>query len=359
MHCSGQHTVMGSAAGELYAIMAPCFDVPQSLNEIDVDMELFTTKSLPPNLRREYWNDAICDAFTGLVADFMDEGYFQAELMSMSLGDLTYARVKTTSSKVFHTKRHALKSKEKVFLLHLQLANGSLNSQRGNEIFLKEGDFTLVDSESPYRVEFDDPISMGVMRIPYDALRERIPNPEDIIGHKFSGSNNISGLLSQMLRGFWNQKNIISSHLIHHQFANNMLDLLTTSYQCQTNRTISSNSIRRLRYLQLKRFIDYNLSDPDLSPTKIAGVFKITPRYMHRIFAEFGTGAQTVGQYMLNRRLEECARQFRDTETSYLKITDIAFTWGFNSMTHFSRVFKEKYGLSPRSFRKDIPRILC
>lgn len=322
-------------------------------------MELFSTKLLPPNLRLEYWNDAISDAFTGLVTDFVDDGHFQAELMSMSLGDLTYAHVMTSSSKVSHTMQHASKSKEKVFLLHLQLANKSLNSQRGNEVLLEEGDFTLVDSESPYRVEFDDPISMGVLRIPYDSLRERVPNPDDIIGNKFSGNNNISGLLSQMLRGFWKQDNIINCGFVHRQFANNMLDLLATSYQCQTNRTISSNSMRRLRYLQLKRFIDYNLSDPDLSPTKIAGVFKITPRYMHRIFAEFGTGAETVGQYMLNRRLEECARQFRDTEISYLKITDIAFTWGFNSMTHFSRVFKEKYGLSPRSFRKDIPRILC
>ncbi|PCJ41347.1 MAG: hypothetical protein COA81_07125 [Alphaproteobacteria bacterium] len=138
-----------------------------------------------------------------------------------------------------------------------------------------------------------------------------------------------------------------------------MLDLLATSYNSQTSQIISSNSIRRLRYLQIKRFIDYNLSDPDLSPSKIAGIFKITPRYMHRIYAEFGTGTETIGQYMLSRRLEECAQQFHDTEVSHMKITDIAFTWGFNSMTHFSRVFKEKYGLSPRSFRKDISRILC
>ncbi len=321
-------------------------------------MELFSTKSLPPNLRREYWNDAICDAFTGLVTDFTDDGYFQAELMSTPLGDMTYARVETTSSKVSHTMQHALKSKEKVFLLHLQLANGSLNSQRGNEVFLRQGDFTLVDSESPYRVEFDDPISMGVMRIPYDTLRERIPNPEDIVGQKFSGSKNISGLLSQMLRGFWKQRNIVNSSFVHRQFANNMIDLLATSYQSQTNRVISSNSIRRLRYLQIKKFIDYNLSDPDLSPSKIAGVFKISPRYMHRIYAEFGTSAETIGQYMLNRRLEECAQQLRDTEASHLKITDIAFNWGFNSMTHFSRVFKEKYGSSPRAFRNNFNRIL-
>jgi len=321
-------------------------------------MNVFSTKGLPPNLRREYWNDAICEAFTGLVTDFLDDNYFQAQLTSTSLGGLTYAHVQTTSSKVSHTLQHAAKSKEKVFLLHLQLANESRNSQRGNDVYLKNGDFTLVDSESPYRVAFDDPISMGVMRIPYEALQQRIPNPEDIIGHKFSGCKNISGMLSQMLRGFWNQKNIINSEAINRQFANNILDLLVTSFYSQTNQAVVPNSIYEIRYGQLKKYIDYNLSDPELSPTKIANTFNITPRYMHQIFARFGTEAETVGQYILCRRLEECAQQFCNIESSHLKITDIAFTFGFNSMTHFSRVFKEKYGVSPRFFRNNIPRVL-
>ena len=323
-----------------------------------MNMNIFSTKKLPPKLRREYWNDAICEAFTGLVTDFTDDSHFQAELTSIPLGDLTYAHVRSTSSKVSHTTRHTSKSTEKVFLLHLQLANESINSQRGREVFLRKGDFTLVDSESPYRVEFNNPISMGVMRIPYKDLQERLSSPGEIVGHKFSGDKNISGLLSRMLQGFWTQKNLGSSDKINRRLAYNILDLLATSYQEQTNSVINLNSIRQLRFLQVKRFIDYNLSDPELSPTRIAGIFKITPRYLHRIFAEFSTETQTIGQYILTRRLEECARQFRNIKNSHLKITDIAFTWGFNSMTHFSRVFKERYGASPRTFRRGSQNIL-
>ncbi|NOZ42961.1 MAG: helix-turn-helix domain-containing protein, partial [Alphaproteobacteria bacterium] len=36
---------------------------------------------------------------------------------------------------------------------------------------------------------------------------------------------------------------------------------------------------------------------------------------------------------------------------------DIAFVWGFNSMTHFSRVFKERYGASPRCFRHNCANV--
>ncbi|WP_339863409.1 helix-turn-helix domain-containing protein [Paremcibacter congregatus] len=317
-------------------------------------MNVFSTKGLLPKLRREYWNDAICETFTGLVTDFQDMSEIDAELISTPLGDLTYARVQTTSSKVFHTSHHASKATEKVFLLHLQLANKSRNVQNGREVCLEAGDFTLVDSEAPYSVQFEDPITMGVMRIPYEALQARLMNPEDIAGLKFSGQTRISGLLSQMLRGFWDQKNVANSESVNRQFSHNMLDLLATSYQEQTSQVISSGSVRRLRYQQLKKFIDYNLSDPDLSPGKIARILKITPRYMHRIFAEFGSGTETVGQYMLNRRLEECVSRFEEQGAGHLKITDIAFALGFNSMTHFSRVFKEKYGASPREFRNNM-----
>ena len=33
-------------------------------------------------------------------------------------------------------------------------------------------------------------------------------------------------------------------------------------------------------------------------------------------------------------------------------MSDIAFSWGFNDAAHFSRSFKEQYGMSPREFRQ-------
>jgi AraC-like DNA-binding protein len=33
-------------------------------------------------------------------------------------------------------------------------------------------------------------------------------------------------------------------------------------------------------------------------------------------------------------------------------ISDIAFAWGFNDLAHFSRIFKQKFGASPREWRK-------
>lgn len=315
-------------------------------------MQVFTTKGLPPKVRREYWNDAICETFTELVTDFTSGQDFNAELSTVPLADLTYSRVRTSKSHVKHTQQHVSKTKEDIFLLHLQLENSSLNSQYGRSSHLGIGDFTLVDSTSPYNVLFDDPISMGVMCIPHKVLSKKISNPEDIVGHKFYGDKGVSGMLSQMLRSFWMQNDFNGSDHINAQLADNILDLLTISIQNQFGNVEKENSVRKIRFLQIQKFIEYNLKDPELSPQKIAIAFNITPRYLHQIFSEFHT--QTVGQYLLSRRLDECANAFQNNHHNGLTITEIAFDWGFNSMTHFSRVFKEKFDLSPRAFRQNI-----
>jgi len=33
-------------------------------------------------------------------------------------------------------------------------------------------------------------------------------------------------------------------------------------------------------------------------------------------------------------------------------VSEVAFSWGFNDATHFSRSFKEQFGLSPRDWKQ-------
>jgi hypothetical protein len=74
----------------------------------------------------------------------------------------------------------------------------------------------------------------------------------------------------------------------------------------------------------------------------------MSPRYLRAIFA---TSNETVSAYILRRRLEECARELADPRARAGSITEIAFGWGFNSAPHFTRSFRERYGMSPRQYR--------
>ncbi len=75
---------------------------------------------------------------------------------------------------------------------------------------------------------------------------------------------------------------------------------------------------------------------------------KLSSRYLRMIFA---TSGETVSAYILRRRLEESGRQMADPQWRGRSIAEIAFGWGFNSAPHFTRSFRDRYGLSPRQYR--------
>jgi transcriptional regulator GlxA family with amidase domain len=57
----------------------------------------------------------------------------------------------------------------------------------------------------------------------------------------------------------------------------------------------------------------------------------------------------TPGKWLSKKRLEY-AQQLLDTSTK--NVSEIACDCGFENATHFSRVFKEKFGYSPLQYRK-------
>lgn len=63
---------------------------------------------------------------------------------------------------------------------------------------------------------------------------------------------------------------------------------------------------------------------------------------------------ETPGRWLLNKRLEYSAVLLRN---NHINISQIIFECGFEDLSHFSRAFKSKFGVSPTQFRnKTIPQ---
>jgi AraC-like DNA-binding protein len=60
--------------------------------------------------------------------------------------------------------------------------------------------------------------------------------------------------------------------------------------------------------------------------------------------------ATSPGKWLLERRLQHSATLLQSTGMS---VTEVALHCGFEDLSHFSKAFKEKYGHSPSSYRKD------
>ncbi len=58
---------------------------------------------------------------------------------------------------------------------------------------------------------------------------------------------------------------------------------------------------------------------------------------------------QTLGQYILGRKLTEAARELWEEQS---KVVEIAYEFGFESHETFTRAFKNRFGMSPFAFKR-------
>ena len=95
------------------------------------------------------------------------------------------------------------------------------------------------------------------------------------------------------------------------------------------------------------RYIDENL-DKDLSLEVLANVADVSTFYLSKLFKE--EKSENIINFVTNKRLDRARQLLSETKYSIKEIT--AFT-GYNDQNYFSRLFKNKFGLSPSEFRNN------
>ena len=71
-------------------------------------------------------------------------------------------------------------------------------------------------------------------------------------------------------------------------------------------------------------------------------------RYLHKLFEAQPTG---VAAWSRRRRLERCRHDLLYPALREHSVTTIAARWGLTNPAHFSRCFRDAYGVAPAAFR--------
>ena len=93
-------------------------------------------------------------------------------------------------------------------------------------------------------------------------------------------------------------------------------------------------------------YVDENLSC-DISLETAADFAGVSSFYLSKLFKE--EKGETFINYISDKRLEKSRQLLESTE---LSIKEITAEVGYNDQNYFSRIFKSKYGLSPKEYRK-------
>lgn len=127
-----------------------------------------------------------------------------------------------------------------------------------------------------------------------------------------------------------------------------MLDLLAGT--ALEHAPVHVRSRREALLARLQSYLRDHLDDPDLRTEDVADALGFSPRYVRDLLQREDT---SFGRLRLELRLARCHDDLLDAGRRHLSVSDIAYAWGFNSIAHFTRTFRARYGQPPARFRRE------
>lgn len=314
-----------------------------------VETQTLTTRDLKYSQKLQYWRDYVCQTFVDLNCESADEVDFEGEIISRDAGDIRYSTVASSPQKVVRDKSRIAKSSHDYFLVSMQIAGQAKVIQNGRAAELSAGQFALYDVTRPYCLEFKDHYKQLVLRLPRRTLLDRLMGAEDhtaiAVSAGLSAARLATSLFSQLAEHLPNLDQFTVDRL-----QNDAVDLLVDAVRAQTHTQPSSQGQSQAQLLhRICRHIETHLGDPDLRPDAIAAAHGISERYLRKVFEKRSKG---VAEWIWQRRLENARQDILNPAKLHLSLATIAYDWGFKDASHFSRAFKNFFGVSARDMRK-------
>jgi AraC-like DNA-binding protein len=307
----------------------------------------FATDGVPAYRRLALWQDIVCDVYVQLDCKSDLGSAFNGRITRASLGEASCTEVSSQQQRVYRTRSRIARSHEDFFLIALGKHGVGGVAQDGRETVLRPGEFTIYDTTRPYELRFDDAFTQVILQVPRDMLLRRIAGTEALTAISFGSDRPLQKLAHDFVyRLCQSADEIQPEHAV--RLSEQAVDLVAMALSERLG-TKALPSTRRLALLhRLKAHVRTHLADPDLSISEAATALGVSPRYVNDLLSEEGTSFQ---RFVLTERLAQCQRDLASPILAHRHVSEIAFAWGFNDVSHFGRVFRERYGLSPRDFR--------
>ncbi|GAA1553686.1 helix-turn-helix domain-containing protein [Dactylosporangium maewongense] len=310
---------------------------------------------LPPAERFDHWAELVAKEVAPNQIGSTHAHDFDAWMRTSSLGALTLTTLRFPSLTTRRTAKLIRRSDPQQYQLAL-LTSGSGAVEQGQcASAIQPGQFTLLTSSRPYeashgiRAAAPEPAGSVVVVIPHAQL----PIPHDkvsrLLGEPLPSTGGIGSLLAQHLQQ-------ISVHPEQYEasdatlLAGIALNLITAllAQELDVADSLSGNVQQEVLRTRIDAFIDANLGRPDLGPQMIAAAHNVSMTTLKRLFR---TGESPVAEVIRTRRLQRCRKDLADPGLRDRPVHAIASRWGFRSTAHFSRIFREEYGMPPNEYR--------
>ncbi|WP_259465822.1 helix-turn-helix domain-containing protein [Rhodococcus opacus] len=274
---------------------------------------------------------------------------YRCQMDRLVFGSLVVDQVHAEANRVHRTPRLVRTSpSEFVQLCVLRRGRGTVSQGDRRAVLTRPGDFVLIDTTAPYVYQFESAVEQVIVQAPRQAVLSRLPALADMTAMTVPGGRGLGALTASLLLALPDHRDDREDPVAAAASAS-AIDLATQALQDHLGFDVGPrNSSRSVLLRRAQQFIDENLSDCELTPSAVARAVSISERYLFVAFEEIGTSPAV---WIRQTRLKRAFELLTDPRQQHRSIQEVGAAVGFTRGTHFSRAFKEQFGMTPRERR--------
>jgi AraC-like DNA-binding protein len=307
----------------------------------------FSTDHLPERERLPMWREQFGRGVVRVDIEPLSDRPFHAEATLRALPGLRTIACKGSAARLQRTPAMAAEGDDSVGLV-VNLGKRAVAAQRGRELVLGAGDAVLFLTHEPAGLTSTSHLGM---LFPRAALAARVSDIDDasmrLMPH---GTQSLQLLVNYMSAVHDNLaldtrklRRTVVSHI------HDLAALVVGPERALGEAGLTAVSAARLQVAL--RHIGESFHEPDLTVAAIARRQQVSPRYLQRLLETTGISFTARVNELRMRRAFALL-----TEAHQRRISDVALQSGFSDISHFNRLFRTRFGDTPRGTRARLKR---
>lgn len=286
-----------------------------------------------------------CGAFHPVKSRAFDRYAFVGKVVPVTApGSLSTSYITTNCEHIYRQRKDVSRDDQDFFYLVMQQRGRSRMCQNSEDADLGTGDLILLDASQPSDFYYNGISQQLSIILPRHLVDDVFRHKAVRTGQRIPADLQVSRMITLLAASALSPE---ETELEEQQAFLEALAALLKPIACISDLGDAHAQNHHL-LRKATAFIDASLDQGHISAAAVARELCVSERTLYRLFAQAGL---SLSRYVLDRRLERCAISLAESRDDR-PISLIADRAGFSDLSHFSRTFKQKYGVSPRLYRQ-------
>ena len=309
---------------------------------------VFDTKTLAAAKRRQAWRDAICEIYLQVDCVAEKQYDYAGFVREARLGAVTLTDTLLSPQTIHRRSQHIGHFDKDCYYLGIEHLSEINVHQAGRSFPLRPGIGGLYYANEPYELRCDAKSRQFWVELPREAFDRRFDSGRPPLLTPFNLSHGLGRIAAEFCATLASEgANVEESS--REKLGEQFMDILALALSSKPDRQPADDkSVQRARLQSVKAYIESNLSDPNLSLAMIAKQNGVSLRYLHQLFRFMD---MSVSEWLWFRRLQRCHDMLTSPQHANQSITEIAYSMGFSSSSHFSNLFRAQFDARPSDVR--------